>query len=152
MGICRPIAYVKETDLVVDSLPLLIRTHQHIAMVRDKSGAIAGLVTLENMLETIVGDIKDEYDILPDYLYNINETRIVAGGGVSLKRLRGIFGDSVPDIDQSLSSWLALKISPPLKVEKRYVSGNLEIEIRKLSRSKIYEVIIDGKGLAVSGK
>lgn len=142
-GICRPIAYVKETELVVDALPHLILTHHHIAMVRDRNGAITGLVTLENMLETIVGDIKDEYDTLPDYLYNINETRMVAGGGVSMNKLRRVFGDVIPESDQTLSHWLASQIPGPIKVEKKFTAGALEFEVRKISRSKIFEVIID---------
>jgi putative hemolysin len=142
-GICRPIANLRDSDLVVDALPLLIRTHQHIALVRNRNGALTGLVTLENMLETIVGDIKDEYDILPDYLYNINETRMVAGGGVTLKQLRRAFGEEFPETDETLSRWLSARIPPPLKVEKKVTVGSLEFEVRKISRAKIHEVLID---------
>ena len=142
-GICRPIASVVESDPVVETLPLLIRKHQHIALVRDTNGGITGMVTLENMLETIVGDIGDEYDVLPDYLYNINETRMVAGGGVLLSKLRSVFREDFPGTATTLSQWLTEKISPPLRVEKKITVGGLDFEIRKLSRSKIYEVLID---------
>jgi CBS domain containing-hemolysin-like protein len=58
----RPAAVVPETKKVSELLREFKRGHQHIALVVDEFGGTAGLVTMEDLLEEIVGEIKDEYD------------------------------------------------------------------------------------------
>ena len=148
-GIKRPIAYVSANDKVTVVLNNLIRIHQHIAMVRTDKGQICGLITLENILETIVGDIKDEYDIPPEYLYDINETRLLAGGGISLLTLRERLGPSIPELNKTLCQWLLEIAGRPLKVENTITHNDIRYEIRKMSRSKISEVIVDFAGITI---
>jgi len=142
-GIKRPIAYVNEKEKVTDALRNLIRTHQHIAMVRDEHNQVVGLITLENILETIVGDITDEYDIVPEYLYEITETRLLAGGGVSLITLHNRIGPEIPELNKTLCQWLLEMTNKPLKIESVLTWQEIQFEIRKMSRSRISEIIID---------
>ena len=142
-GIKRPIAYVNEKEKVTDALRNLIRTHQHIAMVRDEHNQVVGLITLENILETIVGDITDEYDIVPEYLYEITETRLLAGGGVSLITLHNRIGPEIPELNKTLCQWLLEMTNKPLKIESVLTWQGIQFEIRKMSRSRISEIIID---------
>ncbi|HEY9616275.1 MAG TPA: hemolysin family protein [Microcoleaceae cyanobacterium] len=58
----RPVRYVPETKPVADLLSEMKKNRLHIAIVRDEFGGTAGLVTLEDVLEEIVGEIRDEYD------------------------------------------------------------------------------------------
>lgn len=142
-GISRPIEYVSENDKVTKVLRHLIRVHQHIAIVRSKNGSVCGLITLENILETFVGDIKDEYDILPEYLYEINESRLLAGGGILLSSLRERIGPAIPDLRKTLCQWI-FELSPkPLKVECTIKYNGIDFKIRKMSRSRINEIIVD---------
>lgn len=60
--ICRDIRYVPESKAVADLLEELQRESTHVAIVVDEYGGTAGLVTLEDLIEEIVGDIVDEYD------------------------------------------------------------------------------------------
>jgi putative hemolysin len=58
----RPVYYVPETMLVHDLLESMKENRLHLAIVRDEFGGTAGVVTLEDVLEEIVGEIRDEYD------------------------------------------------------------------------------------------
>jgi putative hemolysin len=58
----RPVRYVPESKLASDLLREMQRDRLHIVIVRDEFGGTAGLVTLEDVLEEIVGEIRDEYD------------------------------------------------------------------------------------------
>jgi putative hemolysin len=142
-GIRRPIEYVSENGKVTEVLRHLIRVHQHIAIVRSKNGSVCGLITLENILETFVGDIKDEYDVLPEYLYDINESRLLAGGGIPLSALRERIGSAIPDLKKTLCQLLLELSSKPLKVESTIIYNGVRFEIRKMSRSRINEIIVD---------
>jgi CBS domain containing-hemolysin-like protein len=61
--ILYPPTFVAGSKLVVDLLKEFQKGHTHIAIVLDPKGAVEGLVTLEDILEEIVGEIEDEYDI-----------------------------------------------------------------------------------------
>ena len=62
LNIARPAAFVPETKPVLD-LMVEMRTHTHLVIVTDEYGGTSGLVTLEDLLEEIVGDISDEFDL-----------------------------------------------------------------------------------------
>ncbi len=148
-GIKRPIASVNHKEKVTDVLKNLIRTHQHIAMVKNEQGQDTGLVTMENILETIVGDIMDEYDVLPEYLYEINETRLLAGGGVNLLTLRERLGNTIPEANKTLCQWILDMSNKPVKIESKIILNGIVFEIRKMSRSRISEIIIDFSGITI---
>jgi putative hemolysin len=58
----RPVATASAETLCTDLLTQMLRARRHLAIVRDAAGRTAGLVTLEDLLEELVGDIRDEYD------------------------------------------------------------------------------------------
>jgi CBS domain containing-hemolysin-like protein len=58
----RPVASATPATPCNELLFSMLRTRRHLAVVRDASGATAGLVTLEDLLEELVGDIRDEHD------------------------------------------------------------------------------------------
>ncbi len=63
LSLARPLARVPESALLSDLLRDLRRRRQHIALVADEQGMITGLVTLEDILEELVGEIEDEFDV-----------------------------------------------------------------------------------------
>jgi putative hemolysin len=144
-GICRPMASFKETDTVGWVLRKLITIHQHIALVRDTENRVTGIVTLEDILETMIGSIQDEYDILPAHLYEISPHRFVVGGGITLKNLRLTLGSAIPDDQRSLDVWIREHLGANLKVESSLNYNNMLFIVRKVSRSHIYELIIEAQ-------
>lgn len=74
----RPAIFVPETKTIRDLLPELIKSRVHIAMVADEYGGTAGLVTFEDIVEEIFGDIQDEYE-LPET--DLDEIRVDAAAG-----------------------------------------------------------------------
>jgi putative hemolysin len=64
--IVREVALFPETRKVLSALSEMRRQGQHIAVVMDEYGGTAGIVTLEDLIEEVIGDIRDEYDVEPD--------------------------------------------------------------------------------------
>jgi putative hemolysin len=59
----RDVLFYKETEKIINILPQLLENSQHIAMVKNSDGEFIGMITLENIIESIVWEINDEYDM-----------------------------------------------------------------------------------------
>jgi putative hemolysin len=142
-NICRNMLFISETDKVLDVLQKLIKSYQHIAIVRSANKTTSGLISLENLLETIVGDIRDEFDVLPEFIYGLTDERWLAGGGVSLEKISSTVGVPLPESEKPICQWLMDISDGNIHVESKIEYGELIFHIRKMSRSKVYEVIIE---------
>jgi putative hemolysin len=94
-AIQRPAAFVPETKKVAELLREMQREKQHMRIVIDEYGAVAGLVTIEDLLEAIVGNIADEHDEPEADDAPIREPNgaYVVSGSFELSRLRDLFAD-----------------------------------------------------------
>ena len=142
-GISRPILTVRKDENLSHLLSHLTTSYQHIAIVQDASGKTIGLITLEDIVESILGDLSDEYDILPDYCYQIAENRYVVGGGVPLATLRTEVDTAFPDLPQPVNDWIIQVHKPVPKPEDRVCVGNVLLLIRKVSRGNIHELVVE---------
>jgi putative hemolysin len=145
-GICRPMVSFRKSDTINSVLRRLISAHQHIALVRDEDKKVEGMVTLEDILETVVGDIQDEYGIIPDHLYEISPGRYIAGGGVTIRRLQTVVGGLSIGDDRSIDLWIRENLGAAIKPEMTMRREGLALTVRKVSRSHVYEVIIEKVG------
>ncbi len=144
-GISRPILYIKKDDSLSVVLNKLIRNHQHISIVKNEKKEVVGLITLEDVIEEIIGNIDDEYDILPTYYYRITLTRYLVGGGCHLKELKNNISINFPDEDKLINDWL-IEINGKIpKIEDRINYEGAVFIIRKMYRSRIHEIFIDLK-------
>jgi len=91
----RPVAFVPETKKVAELLREMQREKQHMRMVIDEYGSVAGLVTIEDLLEAIVGNIADEHDEPEADDAPIREPNgaYTVSGAFELSRLRDLFAD-----------------------------------------------------------
>jgi putative hemolysin len=142
-GICRPILSVITGETLNHLLNKLTKSYQHIAVVKDCEGRAIGLVTLEDIVECIIGDLSDEYDILPDYCYQIAENRFVVGGGATLSSLRKQVDPDFPDLPQSVNDWITHEHKSPPKPEDTVRLGHLTLLVRKVSRGNIHELVVE---------
>ena len=94
-GIQRPAAFVPETKKVAELLREMQREKQHMRLVIDEYGGVAGLVTIEDLLEAIVGSIADEHDEpeVDDQPIREADGAYVVSGSFELSRLRDLFAD-----------------------------------------------------------
>jgi putative hemolysin len=142
-GISRPIPSVKPGLKLSAILTELTKGYQHIAVVRDDEGKVLGLITMEDIVESIVGSLNDEYDLLPTFCYPITENRYVVGGGITLAELRSSVAPALPSLDTTLNDWLMGQCKVKPKTEQKLNYRNLTFTVRKISRSKIHEAILD---------
>lgn len=94
--ILRPAHFVPETKDLGPLLTEFRRTNQHIAIVVDEYGSTQGIVTLEDLLEEIVGEIEDEYDMPDDSVQRIDEHTIRVDGTFPIDDFNEQFGQELP--------------------------------------------------------
>jgi putative hemolysin len=100
----RPAWVVPESKRIDDLLAELRRNHIHIAIVADEYGGTAGLVTIEDIIETIVGDIQDEYDREAPLLERISDSEIVIDGGIPLEEIEDALGVDLSEAEDEVST------------------------------------------------
>ena len=98
-GIVRPAYVVPETKDLASLLGEFRRQNQHMALVVDEYGAVQGIVTLEDLLEEIVGEIEDEYDLPDESVERIDDQRIRIHGTFTIDDFNEQFDTELPQED-----------------------------------------------------
>jgi len=142
-GIARPIPVIRTVQFVTELLKELTKGYQHIALVRDNAGHTAGLITLEDVVEAIVGDLEDEYDVVPLHVIHLSDVRFLAGGGVTLATLKKETGFDLPQEQMTINDFLLNITRGFPAVEQKIPYQNVTFTVRKVRRSKIHEVIVE---------
>ena len=93
----RPSFFVPETKRIADLLTEFQGNRMHIALVVDEFGGTAGIITLEDIIEEIFGDIQDEYDAEPDQILKISHDVVRADARVPIEEIEDYFGVEFPD-------------------------------------------------------
>jgi CBS domain containing-hemolysin-like protein len=98
-SLLRPAYVVPETKDLASLLQEFRRTNNHFAVVIDEYGAMVGIATLEDLLEEIVGEIEDEFDVSEEPVEQIGEDSYRVDGMFSIDEFNERFGTDLPDED-----------------------------------------------------
>jgi len=98
-GLLRPAHIVPETKDLASLLHEFRRTSTHFAIVVDEYGAMAGILTLEDLIEEIVGEIEDEFDVAEVQIEQIDEDTYRITGMFPIDEFNERFGTGLPDED-----------------------------------------------------
>ncbi len=103
----RPAYFVADTKPINELFKEMQRDKQQLAIVLDEYGGTAGIITMEDIIEELVGNIFDEYDDEEKDFEQIDENTFMIDGSVSIYDLRKILGVDIPEGDyDTLSGYL----------------------------------------------
>ncbi|MEO0293317.1 MAG: CNNM domain-containing protein [candidate division WOR-3 bacterium] len=145
VGIKRPIMKFSPIESYGEAFRKMTASRQHIAIVESQEGKVLGLVTLEDIIEEIVGEIEDEYDVMPSYLYKITENRYNIGGGVKIEEINKLLNMNLPEPEKALGDWILSYFGVEPKASMRLQHKEANFIIRKIRRNRIIEVILEKK-------
>ena len=100
-GIKRELLPVPEMMPLEKLLTFFLNKHAHLALVVDEFGGTVGIVTLDNVLEELVGDIQDEFDAEKPELRKVTEDEFVVDGSLGLYELNDLMGLELESADVS---------------------------------------------------
>jgi len=98
-AVMRPVNFIPGTMPADEVLQLFIKQRSHVAVVVDEFGGTAGMLTMEDVVETIVGDIEDEHDAPEDVEEQVDEHQYLLSGRLEAARIRERFHLELPDGD-----------------------------------------------------
>jgi len=141
-SIVRPVHFVTVEQPANELLRVFIERHEHMAIVRDGEGKTVGLVTFEDVVEELVGELEDEFDRLPRHLHSLAGGRWMAGGGLPTIELARKTGFDLPDAHGSTSTWLIERLGRTPKPNEVVSAGRAEFTVRRVRRGCIFEVSV----------
>ncbi len=106
-GLIRPVTTVPESISISNLLKLMQKKRSQIAILIDEYGGTSGLVTLEDIMEEIVGDIQDEFDPDMKYIALHEDGTYSVNGQILIEEVNGYFGLNIPTDDyDTFGGWL----------------------------------------------
>ena len=149
--IVKPVMYVTKTQKINDVLKDLQEKQMHLAIVTDEYGSTAGIVTLEDILEEIVGEIWDEHDEIIEEIKEVGEGEYIVSGMANLEKL---FEELEIEIDEELDAmtvngW-AMKILDRIPEEgDSFEELGLTVRVLKMDGRRIENLhILDNRSTA----
>jgi putative hemolysin len=138
-GTIRPIMKFVDTTPISKVLERMIQEKLHIALVENTQNQTLGMITQEDIIEELVGEIEDEFDRLPNHIHPYGNQWLV-GGAVTMSALAKTMGINwTLEGDLKLADWCQRQSPKPFNGGE-IISGNgFQITVRKLRRKKISE-------------
>lgn len=142
----RPILTVPESMELSHVLKLMQKRHSQIAVVIDEYGGTAGLLTAEDILEEIVGEIHDEFDVNERAEIEVKGDALSVDGRVLLEELGDMLDLDLADEEvDSIGGWLLNRLEGMPAVGQKVRKDHVEFEVAEAERYRILRVTINRK-------
>jgi CBS domain containing-hemolysin-like protein len=139
----RPAAVVPESKHVSELLKQFQRAQTQIAIVVDEYGGTAGLVTIEDMLEEIVGEIRDEYDVESEPIVDEGSGRYIFNGKVDIDEVNQRLGVQIErEGFETVGGFLLTHLGRVPAVGEHLEIDGLVVEVLEVERRRIHKVRI----------
>lgn len=139
-----PVAFVPESQTASSVLKDMRAGRHHMAIVIDEFGGMAGIVTLEDLIEEIVGDIRDEHDEEDPPIVDLGDGRLMVDASVSIADLSRYLGTELPENDayNSLGGFVVTHFGRVPRVGAKLNAFGLEFVVREADDRHVAKVEI----------
>ena len=145
----RPVVHVPSTKRCNEVLFEMLRERQHLGIVLDEYGGTAGLMTLEDLLEELVGDIRDEHDEPVPASSPQPERAMIADASVPMGEVLARLGVAIPEGipgDRPIGGMLARALGRVPTVGERFHLAGLEITVVDAEPARVNRMLITPAG------
>ncbi len=143
-SILRQAYFIPETKKASDLLPDLQQRRVHMAVVVDEYGGVAGLVTIEDLLEEIVGEIQDEYDTEEPFVEFVTDNVYVFDARLDLDDLNRLMDVSLPtDDSDTLGGFIYSELGEVPAVGDQVVFDDMDFTVQSVTGRRIKKVRVE---------
>ncbi len=137
-SLVRDLHVAPETALVGELLITMRRVRAHMALVVDEHGSPSGIVTLEDLVEELVGEIRDEHDVSSEDIHPFGQNRFVISGHLRLDELEHLTDCTVPEGDYStVSGFVMHRLGAVPVVGGSINHGQWVLRVRRMNGPRI---------------
>jgi Mg2+/Co2+ transporter CorB len=130
--------FVPDTTALKDQLKAFLKRKTHFALVVDEYGEVQGLVTLEDIIEEIVGDIKDEHDMGATGVRRLRDGAVQADGGVPIRDINRVMDWRLPDEEATTIAGLVIHEARAIPdVGQAFTFYGYRFEVMRKQRNRI---------------
>ena len=140
----EPLCVVPSTQIAV-LLKLLQRTKNHMAVVVDEYGGVMGIVTMEDILEELVGEIWDEHDEVTQDIVRLSDAQWRVSGSASLDDLRELFPIDDDFDSVTVNGWVLELLGHFPQPEDTFEYKDLRVTVEKVTRRRVEQIRIERK-------
>ncbi len=141
-GIVKPVIYVSNSMKIYKLLKLLQQTKSHIAVVTDEYGGTLGIVTLEDILEELVGEIWDEHDEVINEFERLSDNEYRISCSANLDKMFDLF-DIKHEIDiTTVSGWVTHELGKIPDEGDHFTFENLTVTVTKTDYRRVIEILV----------
>ncbi|HRX84181.1 MAG TPA: hemolysin family protein [Phycisphaerae bacterium] len=138
-GIVRPVHFVEPDSSASDLLKAFIDQHEHMAIVRDAQRRCLGLITLEDLIEEMVGELEDEFDRLPRHAHALSGGTWLFGGGISMGDVSAKVGGPAATPKETLAVWMERQLGLLPAPGQTIKCDDIEFVVRRVRRGRVFE-------------
>lgn len=145
-SIIKPIVYVTSNTKISELLKKFQYLKNHMAVVIDEFGGTMVIITLEDVLEELVGEIWDEHDEIVEYFKRLDENRYSVICSVSLANFFEEFSmkEEIDDFEvQTVNGWIVNEFGYLPKIGESFLYKDLNIYISKIEGRRVKEIIVE---------
>jgi CBS domain containing-hemolysin-like protein len=145
-NLLRPAAFFPDSVKLNDALARLKRSSAHMALIVDEHGGVEGLVTLEDILEEIVGDISDEHDeIAAKQIREAEDGSLTVSGSLSIKEANRTLDLGLPESDSyhTIAGFMMARAGSLMSQGQSVDYNGLRLTVQETARNRIVEAKIE---------
>ncbi|WP_435550144.1 hemolysin family protein [Desulfobacterium sp. N47] len=140
----REVPYVPESTKAHDLLTLLQRTRNSIAIVLDEYGGTVGIITIEDILEEVVGEINDEYDDDKKQFIRFEENKFLVNARMEIENANEIMNIDIPKEDYETIGGFLLKLMGKIpKKGETVIYKDIKFTVRSSGKKSIHSIIVE---------
>lgn len=134
-----PVSYIPETMLAQKMLTRFIKEHKSIAIVVDEFGGTAGMITIEDIIEEIFGDIEDEHDEKDTVEKEIKKGVFLFSGKLKVESINEKYGLEIPESDEydTIAGFILYHNESIPEINDIIIIGNFKVKILRMSSTRI---------------
>lgn len=144
--IIKPVIYTSPNTQISTCMKQLQAAKLHMAVVLDEYGGTEGIITLEDIIEELVGEIWDEHDVVEDFYTKVDDYIWMVKGDAEIDDLIDRFGVEEEDEEFdfiTVSGWAIAELHHIPKVNEEFDYKNLHVTITKADQRKVLEVKVE---------
>ena len=143
LNLIRPALFVPETKILDELLTQFQQEQVHIAIVMDEYGGVSGIVTIEDLLEEIVGEIEDEFDFGDPNIEKIDSNNYIIDGKTSLEQVNELLSiDIEGDGFDTIGGLVYQRLGKIPSVGDAISIGNLNVEVMETVGRRVKKLLV----------